>query len=320
MKRFMWVLLALVSLCAATIIQGPEYYEGGEYYLLDTSTWTEAEAEAVSMGGHLVTVNSEEENTWVLNTFSPNDLRNLWIGYTDQEDEGDFEWTSGEPEGYTNWGVGEPNDALSGQDYTYIVRKDDEVNGPSVRGQWDDSANDGVPWVPSNSYYGVIEISGGTSEMEILYGPMNGVYSDNIYYLLSPGTWEESQNFCENFGGNLATVRDSIENQWYLDVFLSALPNDGTFWIGYSDKNVEGVWEWCSGETTTYTNWDPEANEPNGGTNENYASLAGSYLWGTQDEGEWNDNSVSVDIFYGIMEVPLLSLERITWGSIKASF
>src|SRR6478672_1362124 len=42
---------------------------GHFYYLLQPSCWTDAEATAVSMGGHLVTENDAAEDTWIENTF-----------------------------------------------------------------------------------------------------------------------------------------------------------------------------------------------------------------------------------------------------------
>lgn len=51
-------------------------YGGSQYALTiggkqgGAMTWAEAEAEAVSVGGHLVTVNNTAENTWLTNTFN----------------------------------------------------------------------------------------------------------------------------------------------------------------------------------------------------------------------------------------------------------
>ena len=146
----------LVATGLATILEGPEFFGRSEYYLLETSTWEEAEAEAHTMGWHLVTINTEAENTWVINTFSPDNSRNLWIGFTDQVVEGEFEWVSGQIITYTNWGMGNPDDQCGGQDYAYIVGDIVPLNGPSYRGEWDDCDNDG--YMPSNTYYGVVEI------------------------------------------------------------------------------------------------------------------------------------------------------------------
>jgi hypothetical protein len=69
-----------------------------------------AEVQAVTHGGHLITINDKEEQEFVVETFlSPPD-KACWIGLTDRDQEGDWHWVSGEPMGYTNWETrGEPN-------------------------------------------------------------------------------------------------------------------------------------------------------------------------------------------------------------------
>jgi hypothetical protein len=78
-------------------------------------TVVDAEALAVSLGGHLVTINDAAEQAWVLTTFGINDAgnpanlqENLWIGLNDLGVEGDFRWFSGEPVTYLNWASTEP--------------------------------------------------------------------------------------------------------------------------------------------------------------------------------------------------------------------
>lgn len=82
------------------------YSYNGHYYTLTNSweTWTEAETEAVSLGGHLVTINDDAENIWLTNTFKDtynrqffgNSWQNIaWIGY--YKSSNDWQWISGEP-------------------------------------------------------------------------------------------------------------------------------------------------------------------------------------------------------------------------------
>jgi hypothetical protein len=128
---------------------------GHTYYLLSNSDWTDAEAAAVAMGGHLATIRSLAENNWIWDRWGTN--RELWIGYYDPvvgdgggtQHAADFVWSSGEnPTNYTNWRPGEPN----GEDYTYIHEK-----GEGGAGQWNDIANDAtIDGVPAP--YGVVEV------------------------------------------------------------------------------------------------------------------------------------------------------------------
>jgi hypothetical protein len=81
---------------------------GHVYHLLAPSTWTEAEAEAVSLGGHLVTVNDAAEDTWLGEAFG---FKHFFIGLNDVAEEDAFVWSSGESVVYANWQPGEPNNA-----------------------------------------------------------------------------------------------------------------------------------------------------------------------------------------------------------------
>ena len=83
------------------------------YYLLSGAAWSESEARAVELGGHLVSINNAAENDWIVETFggSGGGSRHLWIGLTDRADEDNFRWTSGEPFTFSNWNSGEPNNS-----------------------------------------------------------------------------------------------------------------------------------------------------------------------------------------------------------------
>jgi len=108
----------------AGIITGPitNPSNGHAYYLLTENNWTGSEAEAIGLGGHLVTINDAAENTWVVSTFATfgGVPRALWIGLSDAANEGEFVWASGEPVGFTNWGPGEPNNDGPGEDRVLI--------------------------------------------------------------------------------------------------------------------------------------------------------------------------------------------------------
>ena len=80
--------------------------------------WAEAEAFAISLGGHLVTINDAAENDWLIATFGTE----YFIGLNDMAVEGAWVWASGEPVTFTRWLPGEPNDYL-GEDFAMIWNK-----------------------------------------------------------------------------------------------------------------------------------------------------------------------------------------------------
>jgi len=119
-----------MSAQAVAVLSGPVYNSttGHYYYLLDQSNWTDAEAAAVSLGGHLATVNDSAENSWIYTNFNlfGQVSRHLWIGLYDTNEavnspvratrRTEFAWISGETATYTNWSSVEPNNTLSGED------------------------------------------------------------------------------------------------------------------------------------------------------------------------------------------------------------
>src|SRR6476619_1362742 len=53
---------------------------GHTYYRLTQSNWSAAESQAISLGGHLATINDAAENDWVATTFgSPTEAWRIWI-------------------------------------------------------------------------------------------------------------------------------------------------------------------------------------------------------------------------------------------------
>jgi lectin-like protein/thrombospondin type 3 repeat protein len=143
--RFAWMLLcalALMSVPAAAmagIEAGPivNPANGHTYYKLTPNSWTGAEAEAVALGGHLVTINDDAENTWVWDTFA---LGPFWIGLSDVAQDNLFVWASGEPATYSNWWL--PNEPGGGTNENYV-----EMNNLL----WNDNDN-------GNSFFAVVEI------------------------------------------------------------------------------------------------------------------------------------------------------------------
>ncbi|MEM9264082.1 MAG: DUF4347 domain-containing protein [Cyanobacteria bacterium P01_F01_bin.13] len=117
-------------------------YNGKRYLLTDGSkTWEQAQAEAESLGGNLVTINDAAEETWLRQTFG--DAERLWIGLNDRQVEGQFEWANGEPVTYLNWASGEPNNFNGNEDMAAL--------NWNSQGEWND-------WFPTTEVRGIIEI------------------------------------------------------------------------------------------------------------------------------------------------------------------
>ena len=107
----------------------------GHYYdLVDNSAlnWTQAAADARTrhhrgFQGHLVTITSAQENTFLIDTFGVAGVAGRWIGGFQNvnapgysEPAGGWSWVTGEPWTYQHWADGEPNDWGGGENWLQI--------------------------------------------------------------------------------------------------------------------------------------------------------------------------------------------------------
>ena len=137
----------------------------GHYYMLtDTpSNWLEAQAEAVALGGHLVSINDSQEQAFIVATFLSGNANNntYWTGLTDRDSEGTFVWVTGEPVNYTNWNPGEPNNSGSDEDYGVINWHFPVGSSDAVLGDWNDVPLEGIDGDDqgTQNYVGIVEIT-----------------------------------------------------------------------------------------------------------------------------------------------------------------
>jgi hypothetical protein len=103
-------------------------------------------------------------------------------------------------------------------------------------------------------------------------------------------TWQQAQADAIKRGGYLATITTGEEQS-----AVKAIIDSKSYWIGATDFNNEGQWEWVTGESFKFSNW--LGGEPNGLRIENYLEIAGSVA------GKWNDNRGNQQIGY-ILEIP----------------
>jgi len=122
---------------------------------------------ATSLGGWLLTVQSQAENDFVaesLRDLRPGGGGDFWLGFSDSEDFGGFEsvasdpggpagwvWVNGEDVSYTNWSGGEPNNAVNGDGFEEDYAELWDLNGDK---DWNDIFTDGA----SSTNWGVVEL------------------------------------------------------------------------------------------------------------------------------------------------------------------
>jgi hypothetical protein len=165
------VILVGTSQSIASIVSGPISFGGHDYYVLSKNTWTASEAEAVTLGGHLVAINDLLEDQFILNSIilgQGHDTDPLWIGLSDAASENTFVWSNGDPPpgppgppGYDNWKPNEPNNYNGDEDYV-AINWEYARNGGS-RG-WNDApvgGSVGFGGTSDGPYYGIAEVSTG---------------------------------------------------------------------------------------------------------------------------------------------------------------
>jgi len=195
------------------ILTGPvtNTANGHLYYLLAATYWTNAEAQAIGLGGHLVTINDAAENVWVLDTFGNFDgvSRVLHIGFTDEGKEGQWRWLSGEPVTYVNWAGGEPNNGMGIFPYENQCVMYGEAD--PRRGLW----NDMMGSLSEQQYFGVVEvaprISIRFSEVELCWPTLTNVlYQLQYSTILSTSTWINLGGAVQETG-SMVCLRDAVE-------------------------------------------------------------------------------------------------------------
>lgn len=120
------------------------YFNGHTYAQFDYTernlekSYSAWEAYCESLGGHLATITSAEENAAVYNLIQKEGLTLAFFGYSDENSEGNWEWITGETSTYSNWAVGQPNNGANdkkgrAQNYAQFSKQ-------TADGQWDDAA------------------------------------------------------------------------------------------------------------------------------------------------------------------------------------
>ncbi|XP_047433202.1 CD209 antigen-like protein E [Mugil cephalus] len=112
-------------------------------------------------------------------------------------------------------------------------------------------------------------------------------FKDSFYYIFPvKKPWQESQDDCRQRGADLVIV-NSREEQDFLREFRRVT------WIGLSDRETEGTWEWVDGTLLNKSFW--KTGEPNnyGGRDEDCGTIQ-NY----EQFNNWNDTPCKSENFW----------------------
>ena len=165
-------------------------------------------------GGHLATISDERENAFLYRYMQDAGYRSAYFGFSDAENEGNWQWCTNESVVYTNWAPGEPNNENRKEHYAMFYYKFSD-------GAW----NDGD--------FGSSTENGGTAficEWDCVWLDELQVESSDRY------TGNMGDSFIEKIGTRNGTV-DTAGND-----YLHGLEA----WIARWNYKNESSWAWCT--------------------------------------------------------------------------
>ncbi|XP_077587204.1 C-type mannose receptor 2-like isoform X2 [Stigmatopora nigra] len=223
-------------------------------YWSQRKSWYEARNSCQDHSADLVVIQNIGERKWLESSVK----RNSWIGLSDRDREGKWKWINGAPLKYydANWGQNQPNN-IRNQDCAAITWR---------RHGWNDE------WCTRRHGYickrPAKVCEAGWTE-----------YKRKCYYFSKTGegkSWFSAQDYCEDKNAQLLIIKDLEERDWV----RSQIADYAYHYIGLTDMNNEGKWEWI--DTTSLdpklANW--HKGEPNNdGNKEDCVEM----------QGGWND-------------------------------
>ena len=213
------------------------FYNGHLYILYDVQTgcWDQANEMCNTWGGHLVTINSAQEQAVVYELAKKSSKSYCKIGAKANASR-QWLWVTGENFSYANWKSGQPDNYNGMEFYAEMDIK--------AGGTWDDCAN---------VRYGDVCF---IVEHEMNETPIKTYSVDNkVKYAVFDKAmpWEDAKNYCEQLGGHLATISNKAEQD-----IIAGLIVDGSrdaYSIGATKRGLDN-WSWIDGKEFSYTNWD----------------------------------------------------------------
>ena len=224
----------------------------------------EAAAQALDPAFHLASIHSAEENAFVRSRVAGG---GIWVGVTDQVNEGVWVNLDGTPFDYSNWAAGEPNN--QGDEDAVIMGTD---------GAWNDKTlTSGANAVFKALIKAPLRIT--SSQCTDQFSGV--IFNGYCYVARTPnGTFPTYEAAAQALDPafHLASIHSAEEN-----AFVRSRVAGGGIWVGVTDQVNEGVWVNLDGTPFDYSNW--AAGEPNNQGDED------AVIMGT--DGAWNDKTLT---------------------------
>lgn len=321
---------AIGNCVAPTFTAGPivNPLNGHRYWTTSSTSRPFVANFLAGQGLSLASISSGQENEWLRSTLligGSEPIFTAYLGINDLASEGTYVWDDGTPATYFRWAPGEPNNS-GNEDGVQILPSgawNDVVTALMIPGIAEDSYSTcGVggscfathaagcddesccnqicemdPFCCETSWDGICVGEANTyCVAEVISAAIVNPATRSRYFLVDETSWLSAEKLALSLGGNLVTIENAAENAWLLANFTT-FTEVGATWIGLHDQRHEGAFEWTSGGSVGYTNWN--RGEPNNSGNEDVGML----LFDEAVAGRWNDGGLD-GLLHAIIELP----------------
>ncbi|XP_068002470.1 macrophage mannose receptor 1-like [Melanerpes formicivorus] len=254
---------------------------GSHCYLVGSALLTFSEAKKTCEGSqaYLATVESRNEQAFLISLVGLRPEEYFWIGLSATEEGGSFRWSSGGTALFTHW-----SKAMPGKEQGCVAMR----TGPAA-GLWDViSCEKTANYLCKQQAAGVqppVPVPAATCAT----GWDGASWADSCFKFFvrqrkEKKSWFEAEEFCREIGGSLVTI-NSREEQTLLWQLASAKGlNYQGFWIGLFLLNPDEGFAWVDGSPVVYENW--AEGEPN-----NHNALEHCVMLDGSPQLRWNDLS-----------------------------
>lgn len=279
-----------------------DYERGvGRYsIILGTFTWTEAKADAEARGGHLATIVSEQEWIDMKAVLGPSLFgKNLWIGGTDEGNEGVWRWITGERWVYSHWRAKEPsNDSIgngTGDPENYLMVWGKEVAATDHQeAYWNDVlpnggllARDG--YILEYGYW--TDMTDPDTDDDGL-SDREEIFQEPFFEIIHPPvSWPVAASRAAALGGRLAII-PSLQDWVKIQTILGTDLRNSDLWLGGSNLD-SGFWRWVNGDPiSAFLNWDTVTGQP---------GRVSGYLYMRSGTSKWAAQAATDPSTYGFV-------------------
>ncbi|XP_053409086.1 macrophage mannose receptor 1-like [Mercenaria mercenaria] len=230
---------------------GYSFYMGSCYKVSKTSkNWNDAQADCKNDNGNLASVTSIQESAFI--HVLVNGAFQYWVGLSDTQTRGLYQWSDGWPVFFSNWGWKEPSYGRKNTTGCVLV---------NMRGKWNDT-----DCTRKLHYVCKISQGGPPKPTAVSTGKCSDPSSipnaanDFCYkvYAINGRSWPEANYLCQNKGQQLVSIHSQAELDFVVQLVRQAkAPNPSyrpNVWIGLQ-QGGKGSYKWSDGSTMNFIKW-----------------------------------------------------------------